>query len=122
MHNAFKYHIDGFDADKIGERLTRIIIQEFGVTPERHEETAADDTIETTSGIESLPSLVLVIPDSVLDAVNLFDRLKKRKQLDALLDYSKRMLLQNSEIRIQIEKTDGTLISLNEVSSSDLLV
>ncbi len=118
---TFKYHIDGLNADKVSERLIEIISRDLGFTPELLNALPADETIETDSRIQSLASFVLSIPGTALDAENLFDRIKKRRQLDTLHQHTLTMLQQHAQVNIQIEKPDGTLVALNDADSTDLL-
>jgi hypothetical protein len=99
--------VEGKDAEENARRLAAYIRQEWGVTPAIQSFKPEMDNFRGVDPV-ALVAIVLSIPSVILAALDLADRIKKKKKVDQLLEWGKK-----NKIPLTLRRPDGTIIHLH---------
>ena len=118
---GFQFYFAGAQAKDAANDFVKIIEQEFGVKPKPVTPNTSVD--QTTKGVEplALTAVILTIPPALLAAIDLVDRIKKKKQLDTVLQKTQKIQKTKTELKIHILTPKGTKIEIHSVTSAELL-
>lgn len=121
---AIKFYLQGAGAEQAAQDLARFLGQEYDTTPAVHNNASSADAgeprrIDPATGI-ALAGLVLSIPGAILAAVDLADRIKKRKKADRLIQWARQKRQSSPQLQIHIE-IGQAFLSLDKVDNAQLL-
>jgi hypothetical protein len=113
----FKLYIEGEDAEERAWELANLIEKELGQQP-NWEQQKPPHVKEKVKAVEpiSVAALILSIPSVLLAALDLVDRLKKKKKVDLLIQWAK-----DNPGEISIRTPEGTVIQLQNADSGKIL-
>ena len=119
--SEIKLYVQGAGAEQAAQDLARLLGEEYDTTPAVHNNASSADTgeprrIDPATGI----ALVLSIPGAILAAVDLADRIKKRKKADRLIQWARQQRQSSPQLQIHIE-IGQAFLSLDKVDSAQLL-
>lgn len=113
----FKLRIEGERAEKISKDLAVFIKDELGWEPVRelHEVRSPGNKEKVVTPL-ALAAIILAVPSAVLAVLDIVERMKKRKEIDRLIQWAK-----NQPGKITIISPDGTAIQLENANSGKIL-
>ena len=115
----FKLNIEGPGAEERAKELSDFIEKEFGSRPiwqANKGEQEKELTITRSAEFLAVTAIVLSVPAAILAAMDLVDRIKKKKKTDSLIEWAKK-----HPGPITIITPDGTAIHLHNADSGTLL-
>lgn len=115
-----RFRLEGGDTKATAEALDSFFRQAFSHTPSRIPLPPSADEDRKSPDPVALATLILGIPPALLAVADLADRLRKKDQLEALIDTAK-VLHREQGTRIWLERPDGSSIALDEALPGDVL-
>jgi len=114
----FKIVIEGDRAEQNAKELSEFITKEFGVSPARISRGMLHSKDIVKFDLLTAAAVILAVPSAILSIVDLVERRKKKKKLDALVLWAK-----DKPGSITIILPEGTTIQLNtpDTDSSQIL-
>ncbi len=114
----FKIVIEGNRAEQNAKELSEFITKEFGISPARISRDMLHSKDMVKFDLMTAAAVILAVPSAILSIVDLVERRKKKKKLDALVQWAK-----DKPGSITIIFPEGTTIQLNtpDTDSSQIL-
>jgi hypothetical protein len=113
--------IDGDDAEHVADELSAILAEgEPSGTIARSVTASLPDPTRKLIDPVALAGVILAIPGSVLAAMDIVDRLRKRGKAEQLVVAAKR-LRRGNRVSISISAADGTTRSLDQLQADTIL-
>jgi hypothetical protein len=118
-----KLYIQGAGEEEVARELSRLIAEVYDTKPpevSRHSSTdPAGRKFDPATSI-AIAGLVLCIPSAIIAALDLADRIKKRKKADRLIQWAKQKQQSTPQLNIHIE-IGQAFLSLDKIDSAQLL-
>ncbi len=113
--------VDGDDAEHVANELSAILTDgEPAGTIVRSVNASAPDSARKVIDPVALTGVILAIPGSVLAALDIVDRLRKRGKAAQLVAAAKRFRSEK-RVSISVAGPDGTTWSLDQLEADDVL-
>jgi hypothetical protein len=123
----FKIIVEGPQARTAAEELAAAVKQAFGIhtrpAPVQTETVQESHRLDPAmiSAVTGAAALVLSLPAATLQVLDAVDRIKKRKQVETLIQAAQKLREADPGIEIRITLPDGTRIELRRADPNHLL-
>jgi tetratricopeptide (TPR) repeat protein/CHAT domain-containing protein len=113
----FKLGVEGEKAEETAKDLSDFLKNELGWEPVRElQEVHSTRNMERAVDPLALAAVILALPSAVLAALDIVERMKKKKDIDKLIQWAK-----NQPGKITIITPEGTAIQLQKADSGNIL-
>jgi hypothetical protein len=122
--SEIKLYVQGACAEEAARELSRLIAEVYDTNPEIRSHDASTGPgeprkIDPATGI-AIAGLVLSIPGAIMTALDLAERIKKRKKADRLIQWARQKRQSTPQLKIHIE-IGQAFLSLDKADSAQLL-
>jgi hypothetical protein len=113
--------LSGEKVENAAQTLSHLLVEgETSATVSRIEPTALPEVARRIIDPISLGALILAIPGAILAAMDITDRIRKRRKAQSLIEAAKR-LRDESGVQTLIVLVDGSTRALDELTADSLL-
>jgi len=114
--------VNGKDAGDASDEIKKIIKDVLDYDIQITAEKALTQGEQTKSADPVvIGALIFAIPGSILAAVQLADRLNKKRQLDRTLESINQRIVEKKEVTVKIQYPDGMIKELSAVDTVEIL-
>jgi predicted Zn-dependent peptidase len=122
--SAINIHVQGDGAEEVAQELSDLITDIYDTKPAVNNNASSANAGETrkidpATGI-ALAGLVLSIPSAIMAALDLADRIKKRKKAERLIQWARQKQQSTPQLQIHVE-IGQAFLSLEKIDSAQLL-
>ena len=121
--NNFQLRVEGPDSEKTAQALSDFLEKEFDYRPNllSKKQSQLDEADQTKVDPVAIGALILALPGAILATVDLIERMKKKKKIDRLIEFTQQKAKANPGINISIVTPKGISIRLDVAESSQIL-
>ncbi len=118
-----QFIVEGKDAETAAAELAGLIQDAFAIeaTPRPIREKAPGPDKKMAPSPLDVAALMVALPAAVLTVMDIVERLKKKKQVDAFKKNTDALSLRYKSTRISIRQPDGVTVLIETMESNDLM-